>query len=892
MLFVSVINMKKILFLVAVLLFGKLASAFHLKGGWIQYEYIKTDTVKKTTTYKITVRQYLSCSSSGNQIDPDVFLGIFDGGSNAFIQKLTIPLSSTDRPSITTFDPCINPKPSPGSVCYRIDNYVAIVEFPFNDAGYILSVQRCCRIGGIINLVNSDQLGVTYSNKIPGKILGTSYAINSSPVFQQKDTVIVCHNTPFTFDFSATDADGDSLAYVFCDGLHGGNSGGSGARPDPPANPPYQSVTYAPGFGGTVPMGIAVGVGPKSGLINGTAPDATGEYVVAVCALEYRNGVLIGSTKKEIHINVANCELSAASLLPSYITCDGFTMTFKNESTATNITSYKWDFGVTTIQTDTSTKPTPTFTYTDTGVYKLRLIVASQGCTDSATSMVRIFPGFKANFTSTGFCFQNPFNFFNNTFSQYGFVDSVHWNFGETSLNNDTSTQKNPSYKYVTPGDRTVFFYAHSSKGCEDTISKVITVFDKPSIMLPFKDTLICSVDTLPLSSISNGATYSWSPNSFILNPNSPNPIVFPKDTTLYILTVTDKGCINRDTIKVNVLDFITVDAGPNANVCLTDGYKMKTISDALGYRWTPALTLDDSTKKYPIATPTANRTKYYVTANLGKCQDRDSVTLFTYPYPVAKASADTSICFGQSVQISGATISDIFYWSKGSTLSDSTFLNPIATPNITTKYILTAQYLSGCIKPVSDTVEVGVVQPFSVFAGRDTSVVFGQPLQLLGLVDVASDKKFTWTSSPLTAIQYLNNTNTQTPIATFPASFDSVVLKVRAYTKEDCFAIDNIKVKIFKTSPDIFVPDAFTPNGDGKNDMVKPIPVGVTQLDYFNIYNRWGQMLFTTAEIGKGWDGKVNGVFQNAGTYIYTVQGTDYLGKVITKKGTVVLIR
>jgi len=183
-------------------------------------------------------------------------------------------------------------------------------------------------------------------------------------------------------------------------------------------------------------------------------------------------------------------------------------------------------------------------------------------------------------------------------------------------------------------------------------------------------------------------------------------------------------------------------------------------------------------------------------------------------------------------------------------------------------------------------------VQPFSVLQEEILRWYLVSYLQLLGLVDVASDKKFTWTSSPLTAIQYLNNTNTQTPIATFPASVDSVVLKVRAYTKEDCFAIDNIKIKIFKTSPDIFVPDAFTPNGDGKNDMVKPIPVGVTQLDYFNVYNRWGQMLFTTVEIGKGWDGKVNGVFQNAGTYIYTVQGTDYLGKVITKKGTVVLIR
>jgi gliding motility-associated-like protein len=882
--------MKKILLLIIVLLVSKLTFAFHLKGGWIQYEYLSTDATKKTNTYRITIRQYLSCSSSGSQIDPDVYLGIFDGATNSMIQKITIPQSPFNIISITTFDPCITPKPVPGSVCYRIDNYVATVELPFNDAGYILAVQRCCRIGGIINLVNSDQLGVTYYNKIPGKIFGNSYAVNSSPVFQPKDTVIVCHNTPFTFDFSATDSDSDSLAYIFCDGLHGGSSGTSGARPDPPANPPYQSITYASGFSGSSPMGFNVTINPKTGLINGIAPDATGEYVIAVCALEYRNGVLIGSNKKEIHINVANCELSAAGLKPSYITCDGYTLTFQNENPATNITSYKWYFG----DDSTSTSPTPTHTYPnppDTATYKLKLVVKSQGCSDSATSIVKIFPGFTADFNSNGFCYQNPFFFFNNTFSKYGYVDSLFWDFGETSLNDDTSSLRNPSYKYLTPGNRTVSLYVHSSKGCEDTITKVITVLDKPSITLPFKDTLICSIDTLKLLSSSNGATYSWSPNKYIINPNTPNPLVFPKDTISYIVTVTDKGCVNRDTINVYVLDFIKVDAGPNANVCLTDGYKMQTNSYALNYVWTPSLTLDDSTKKYPIATPTAKSTTYYVKANLGKCQDRDSVTLFTFPYPIAKVSADTSICFGQSVQIFGTDTADIFHWTPVNSLSDSTILNPITKPDFTTKYILTSQYLSGCLKAVSDTVEVGVVQPFTVFAGRDTSIVFGQPLQLVALVDYFSDKNFTWSSTPNTAIQYLNNSNIQSPIATFPASVDSVVLKVRAFTKEDCSATDEIKVKIFKSSPDIFVPDAFTPNGDGKNDIVKPIPVGITRLDYFNIYNRWGQLLYTTEEIGKGWDGKVNGTPQNSGTYIYTVQGIDYLGKVITKKGTVILI-
>ncbi len=866
--------------------------AFHLKGGWIQYEHLSTDSSKRTNTYRITIRQYLSCSSSGNQIDPDVYLGIFDGNSNALLQTLTIPLSSTDRPSITTFDPCINPKPTPGTVCYRIDNYISIVEFPFSDAGYILAVQRCCRIGGIINLINSDQLGVTYYNKIPGNILGTNYAKNSSPVFLQKDTVIVCHNAPFTFDFSATDADKDSIVYTFCNGLNGGSSGNNGARPNPPFNPPYQSVNYASGYSGSGPMGPNVSIDYKTGLISGIAPNTTGEYVVAVCALEYRNGILIGSNKKEIHINVANCELSAASLKPSYITCDGFTLTFQNESSATNITSYKWDFGVKNISTDTSSNPTPTYTYSDTGVYNLKLVVASQGCTDSATSIVKIFPGFVPNFSVTGYCFQNPFLFNNTTIAQYGFVDSVYWDFGETSLNNDTSTLKNASYKYLTPGDRTVTFYAHSSKGCEDTISKIVTVFDKPSISLPFKDTLICSIDTLQLLSSSNGKSYNWSPNTYILNSNSHNPFVFPKDTTLYVLTVTDNGCINRDTIKVNVLDFITVDAGPNSNVCLTDSFKMQTNSYALSYVWTPALTLNDSTLKYPFATPTQKATTYYVKANLGKCQDRDSVTLFTFPYPTVTVSNDTSICLGQNVQISGTFTGDTFTWSPSNSLSDGTILNPVASPDFTTKYLLTANYLSGCLKPVTDTVEVEVIQPFSVFAGRDTSVVIGQPLQLQALASNSINKNYAWTSIPTTGTQFLNNTNIANPIATFSPLFDSVKYIVRAYTKEDCFAKDTVKITIYKTAPDLFVPDAFTPNADGKNDIIKPIPVGITKLNYFNIYNRWGAMLFTTSEINKGWDGRVNGKIQNSGTFIYTVEGVDYLGKIITKKGTVVLIR
>jgi gliding motility-associated-like protein len=98
--------------------------------------------------------------------------------------------------------------------------------------------------------------------------------------------------------------------------------------------------------------------------------------------------------------------------------------------------------------------------------------------------------------------------------------------------------------------------------------------------------------------------------------------------------------------------------------------------------------------------------------------------------------------------------------------------------------------------------------------------------------------------------------------------------------------------VTIFKTGPEIFVPKAFTPNGDGLNDIIRPICVGIKQLNYFRVFNRWGQMVYHTSEFGKGWDGTIHGVPQGVANFVYLAQGIDYLGNTIFRKGNVVLIR
>jgi gliding motility-associated-like protein len=89
-----------------------------------------------------------------------------------------------------------------------------------------------------------------------------------------------------------------------------------------------------------------------------------------------------------------------------------------------------------------------------------------------------------------------------------------------------------------------------------------------------------------------------------------------------------------------------------------------------------------------------------------------------------------------------------------------------------------------------------------------------------------------------------------------------------------------------------MLVPTAFTPNGDGNNDIFKPILIGMKELRYFRVYNRFGQLLYSTGDIGKGWDGKFGGRGQDPATYVWMAEGITYKGEVKFKKGYVVLIR
>jgi gliding motility-associated-like protein len=869
--------MQKFIFLICAVFLFSPARAVHIKGGLIQYEYLSPGA-SGTSLYRITVNVFRSCTDAGPM---PTALVVYDAVTYATVQ--TIPNTGnlyllTSTPTKTSFHPCLS---NPPAICYQVYTYTTTLTLQDNTNGYIIAAQDANRVRSIVNVVNSSATGISFTATIPGIINGVDYHVNSSPSFLFKDTAVICYSSRFEYQFSATDADGDVLTYSFGNGLNGTQA---------PSKPPFSPLNYTAGFSGAFPLGSGVKIDSTSGLISGIAPATTGEYIIAVYVHEWRNGIIINSTKKELQITVANCTISAVTLKPLYINCNSYQFLFQNESVSSNVSSYAWDFGIQNITTDTSTKAAPLYTYLDTGTYTLKITVGNaSGCKDSAEATVKVYPGFTPSFTVDGNCSRSPFRFTDNSFVKYGSIDSRAWDFGDTNTADDTSSIVNPSYKYPAAETAIVMMSITSTVGCAGIYSDTITIQSTPYLFMPFTDTLICSIDSLVLNAQSGPGTYQWKPNYNISAANIVRPFVFPKDTTIYTFTVTDNGCIDSVKVKVNVLDFITVKLSPDTGVCKTDMFMLHPVSDALSYRWresTNSKTLDNYFIKNPLAGPLVTTT-YYVTANLGYCQDSAKTTVHVSPYPVAKLPNDTVICFGSRIQINGTISGAYFSWSNSTTLVNTNTLHPLAGPGKNTSYVLTVKDTMYCPKEVSDTILIKVIPLVAVNAGRDTAVSLGQPLQLLA---TGADASYNYEWLPNIYLDYNGIFN---PVCTVTSTtVDSIKYIVKVTTQDGCTTSDDIVVRVYRNGPEILVPGAFTPNGDGRNDVIRPILIGITQLDFFMVYNRWGQLIYSSSSREAAWDGSFNGAKQQSGSYIYSVSGKDFNSKTIYRKGSFVLIR
>ena len=345
-------------------------------------------------------------------------------------------------------------------------------------------------------------------------------------------------------------------------------------------------------------------------------------------------------------------------------------------------------------------------------------------------------------------------------------------------------------------------------------------------------------------------------------------------------------GCVSFATATIALNDTMRLELGADSTICFGSSITLIPQTNALTdtFKWTPKPPLDYDTVKTPIAKPT-DTTKFYLTAKWGVCTRKDSITINVLHKPVANAGKDTTVCyktnatlFGSASNLSG-TVN--FAWSPPDSLTNPNAAVTGVRLDTTRQFTLTVTDNYGCNFSVTDSVIVFMQPQFIVFAGNDTIAIINRDHQLLATGPNAVS--FVW--SPVTA---LNNPFIANPMAVL--NKDSYFF-VHATDAVGCTDDDTIFIKVYE-GPTYYLPNAFSPNGDGLNDIFFPTPVGIRSTDYFRVFDRYGKLMYETTQWLQGWDGTLKGKKASSGTYVWMIKGIDRNGAVVEMKGTVILLR
>lgn len=251
--------MKRLLFAVLILFASPhLSLATHIIGGELNYRCLGGNL------YEIHLRVYRDCYYGDPDFDDPAAVGVFSANNN-LITTVYIPFDTKQKldPTFNQANPCVK---IPANVCVEATEYVTTVTLPAIAGGYQLTYQRCCRNQTVVNLQNPNNVGATYYAVIPPKSMATC---NSNPVFKAWPPIFVCRNMDINFDHSATDADGDSIAYHLCKPFDGASF--SIPKPTVPSAPPYSYIPWINPYTTNDPLGgVPLNIDPKTGWLTGS----------------------------------------------------------------------------------------------------------------------------------------------------------------------------------------------------------------------------------------------------------------------------------------------------------------------------------------------------------------------------------------------------------------------------------------------------------------------------------------------------------------------------------------------------------------------------------------------------------------------------------------------
>ncbi|MCB9184695.1 MAG: gliding motility-associated C-terminal domain-containing protein [Flavobacteriales bacterium] len=754
--------------LTGLVVLGGTANATHLIGGNLGYAYIgETAPGSQIYRYQVYVEFYMNCGDDSNwQFLYDILntnggvmpVGVYPqdpAAPNANKPLLTVAnLALVDSAYIV---PDLPGGCSVGAgLCTERGYLTGTVDLPLNFGGYHLYFQMNARNLSITNLFNPNNTGIGYYAFIPPPLLQ-----NSSPIWLGVPTPLLCINDTSTFVNSATDPDGDQLIFSFEVPYNSVDNGG-GIIPPPNQLPnAIPLVNYVGGYSVNQPFGAG-----GYSFINGATgltqymPTVQGNYVVAVEVKEYRNGVLIGRTRRDLQLQAVVCPPNDA---PESVGTQGTSFTVQAgdvlcfdigfedpnaDSLLLTASGTIFDGNLfnppATIMAPISGSTTVGSTFcwdTDCSQaqdqpYLFSVSVTDNGCPPRTLDVVYqvTVQGFAGPTSITGAA-QVCTGANGSAYSTVSISGADYlWSVSGGVISNGQGTSA-ITVDWGTAGPGSVQVFATNAQGCSSSpVSLPVNIAALP-VANAGSDIAICPGQSTPIGGAPTGPAgsgYTWSPAIGLSSASAANPTATPSATTAYIVQVSNAGCVSRDTIIVTV-NQPTVSASDDAALCL--GGSVQLNATGVGtFQWSPAAGLDASDIADPVATP-GTTTTYVVELSDGiGCTAIDSVTIVVNALPVVDAGIDATPCPGTAYALGGnptGPAGGTFAWTPSIGLSNASSPNPTLTVSTDQVYIVSVTDVNQCTS--SDTVEVTVLPLPDVDAGPDLEVCFGGSIQLQG---------------------------------------------------------------------------------------------------------------------------------------------------------------
>ena len=312
------------------------------------------------------------------------------------------------------------------------------------------------------------------------------------------------------------------------------------------------------------------------------------------------------------------------------------------------------------------------------------------------------------------------------------------------------------------------------------------------------------------------------------------------------------------------------------------------TATGATTYTWQNNNTLSCTNCSNPFATPTQPET-YFVTGRSNGCSASDSVKIKVQTKELLTAQpASFEVCEGIPVNLN-VSGTDNYSWLPDNTLSSTTIKNPVANPVVNTIYTAIGKDSNNCF---SDTARINVVvhpKPTVNITDSAVEVLSGSTYTILASAGNDGTVNLEWTpASGLSCYNCLQPTTTVN---------NTITYTLTATNASGCTASDSIILVALCNKQSIYIPNTFSPNHDGINDVFYPRANGSLLVKSFIVFNRWGQVVFERRNVyangsANGWDGKYKNVLQKPDVYVYIMELQCANDETFVQRGNITLIR